>query len=73
MSESTATLRRVEEEAVRLPPNERLELVEHLVHSLRRRTTPGARRTWRDLYGIGGGLWTQDAQDYVNQLREDRQ
>lgn len=73
MSESTATLRRIEEEAVQLPPNERLELVEHLVRSLRPRTTGDVRRSWRDLYGIGKGLWTQDAQDYVTQLREDRQ
>ena len=28
---------------------------------------------WSELYGLGKGLWNgEDAQDYVNRLRDDR-
>jgi len=27
---------------------------------------------WNKLYGLGKGLWDEDAQEYVNRLREDR-
>ena len=28
--------------------------------------------TWKEMYGMGKGVWNIEAQDYVNQLREDR-
>lgn len=28
---------------------------------------------WKALYGLGKGLWKEDAQEYVNRLRENRQ
>jgi len=27
---------------------------------------------WAALYGLGKGLWEEDAQEYVDHLREDR-
>jgi hypothetical protein len=28
--------------------------------------------SWEEMYGIGKGVWEIDAQEYVNQLREER-
>jgi len=28
--------------------------------------------SWSDLHGIGEGIWEEDAQEYVNKLREER-
>ncbi len=57
-----------------LPPEEQLELVEKLIHTLRRKDSIQERCVdWIDLCGLGRGLWEgDDAQDYVNRLREDR-
>ena len=60
-------------EAKKLPRFEKIELMERLVHSLKREDE--MRRnisSWEDLYGIGKGVWGTDAQEYVNQVREDR-
>ncbi|GMT49395.1 MAG: hypothetical protein IEMM0008_0934 [bacterium] len=57
-----------------LSPEEQLELVEKLIHTLRRKDSIEERYVdWVDLCGLGKGLWERDdAQDYVNRLREDR-
>jgi hypothetical protein len=50
-----------------------LELVERVVHQLRRRRpkAPG-KVSADDLYGSGKHIWgDEDAQEYVNRMRED--
>ena len=61
-------------QAENLPLPEYIELIERLVHRLHdKRNTPPIQRDWQELYGLGKGLWDgEDAQEYVNRLREDR-
>jgi len=70
----TDTLERIEREVERLAPREQLELVERVVRQLRKGIRSAKRmRGWEELYGLGKGLWRgEDAQEYVNRLREDR-
>ena len=68
------SLERIEKEIERLSPKDQLKLVEKLTHQLRK-TGIAVRKEldWKTLYGLGKGLWKgEDAQDYVNRLREDR-
>jgi len=69
-----ATLERIEKEVETLAPDEQLALVERVVHQLRKGRRSGRRAlSWQKLYGLGKGIWRgEDAQDYVNRLREDR-
>jgi hypothetical protein len=68
------TLVEIEKEIARLSPNEQLRLVERLAHHLRKSgLSPKKELDWKNLYGLGKGLWKDDdAQEYVNRLREDR-
>jgi len=68
------TLEKIEKETEKLTPQEQLKLVERLVYRLRKRgLTMKKELDWNKLYGLGKGLWTgEDAQEYVNRLREDR-
>jgi hypothetical protein len=69
----TITLGKIEREIERLSPQEQLKLVERLAHHLRKTgLTMKKELDWSGLYGIGKGLWKEDAQDYVNKSREDR-
>jgi hypothetical protein len=65
------TIREIEKETKRLTPEERLELVERLIHGLRMTgTAEGKPLDWNQLYGLGKGLWKgEDAQEYVDRLR----
>ena len=67
-------LEKIEKEIERLAPNEQLKLVEKLIHRLRQIEITARRELdWSKLYGLGKGLWkSEDAQEYVNRLREDR-
>jgi len=67
------TLEKIEKEIVRLNPEEQLQLVEKLIHQLRK-TGHRNKETYdlSRLYGLGKGIWDEDAQDYVNRAREDR-
>lgn len=69
-----ANVERVEKVIETLSPAEQLRLMEKLVHTLRRSSMkPGKGLDWSLLYGSGRGLWTgEDAQCYVDRLREDR-
>lgn len=67
-------LEKIEKEIEKLSPNEKLKLVEKLIHRIRKPEL-AVRKTldWNKLYGLGKGLWKgEDAQEYVNRLREDR-
>lgn len=68
------TLEKIKKEIEKLAPQEQLKLVERLVHNLRKTDLAMKKEIdWSKLYGIGKGLWKgEDAQEYVNRLREDR-
>ena len=68
------TLVKIEKEIERLSPKDQLKLVEKLAHQLRKSKITSKRELdWKGLYGLGKGLWNgEDAQDYVNRLREER-
>jgi len=69
-----AALGRIEKEIERLTPQEKLRLAERLIHQLRKgKLSIKKDLAWDKLYGLGKGLWKgEDAQEYVNRLREDR-
>ncbi len=71
-----STLREIERAIRELRPEEQAELAERLISQLRQRrpkAPPGKIRA-RDFYGIGKHIWgDEDAQEYVNRLREDRE
>ena len=68
------TIEKIEKEIKDLSPQEQLKLLETLVHHLRKIYLPLTKELdWKKLYGLGKGLWEkEDAQKYVNRLREDR-
>ena len=68
------SLVQIEKEIESLALDEQLRLVEFLIHHLRKGDlAPQKARNWDKLYGLGRGLWKgEDAQEYVNRLREDR-
>jgi hypothetical protein len=68
------TLEKIEKEMEMLKTEDQLKLVEKLIHQLRKSDLAGKRALdWSNLYGLGKGLWVgEDAQEYVNHLREDR-
>jgi hypothetical protein len=69
-----STLGKIEKEIEKLSPKDQLKLVEKLSHRLRKSgITVKKDLDWKGLYGLGKGLWKgEDAQEYVNLLREER-
>lgn len=69
-----SALATIEREAEKLTLREQLKLLESLVRQIRKKSSPAKKQLdWGELYGLGSGLWNgEDAQDYVNRLREDR-
>lgn len=67
-------LGKIEKEVEKLSPQEQLKLVEKLARKLRRTGLAMKKELdWKNLYGLGKGLWKgEDAQEYVNRLRENR-
>jgi len=55
--------------------HEHIKLLEALAQQLRQKSTSEQQRLdWAELYGLGKGVWDkEDAQEYVNKLREDRE
>ncbi len=70
---STA-IERIKKEAETLTSDELLKLIDELVHRLLKGKGKSSKKAdLNRLYGLGKGLWQgMDAQDYVNQLRQDR-
>jgi hypothetical protein len=68
------TLGKIAKEIERLSPKDQLKLVEKLAHQLRKSgITVKKDLDWKGLYGLGKGLWKgEDAQEYVNRVREER-
>ena len=69
-----AALGKIEKEIEKLTPQEKLRLAERLIHQLRKGGLSIKKELdWNNLYGLGKGLWKgEDAQEYVNHLREER-
>jgi hypothetical protein len=67
-------LEKIEKEIERLAPQEQLKLLGRLIYQLRKTCLSMKKELdWNKLYGLGKGLWEgEDAQKYVNRLREDR-
>jgi hypothetical protein len=68
-------LQTIEEEAAKLSLRDHIKLMEALARQLREKSESAKQGlNWSAMYGIGKGLWDkQDAQDYVDGLREDRE
>ena len=68
------TLGKITKEIEKLSQKDQLKLVERLAQQLRRSGIRLKRELdWKGLYGLGKGLWKgEDAQEYVNRMREDR-
>ena len=66
-------IEKIEKEIEKLTPQQQLRLVEKLAHHLRKTGLAVKKELdWKGLYGLGKGLWKEDAQTYINKLREDR-
>ena len=70
----TLELENIEKQIESLPPKDQLKLVEKIAVLLRQSgLTTKKKLEWSGLYGLGKGLWNdEDAQSYVDRLREDR-
>lgn len=69
------TIDKIEREITRLAPRQQLKLVERLLAQLKKHNGSSSKKQkdWTKLYGLGKGLWKhEDAQAYVNRMREDR-
>ncbi|MBM4064934.1 MAG: hypothetical protein FJ266_04745 [Planctomycetes bacterium] len=68
-----ATFEIIEKKIEKLTPQEQLKLVKRLTRRLRKKYVSVKKELdWKELYGLGKGLWKkEDAQKYVNRLRED--
>ncbi|MDO9289024.1 MAG: hypothetical protein Q7T83_09555 [Thermodesulfovibrionales bacterium] len=66
------TLGKIEKEVERLTPKDQLKLLEKLAQQLKKTSVAMKKELdWKGLYGLGKGLWkSEDAQEYVNRLRE---
>ena len=67
------SLENIWQQTSRLSRLEKMELLEKLIHQLRiEEDTKEEPLNWEQMYGIGKGIWEVDAQEYVDQLREER-
>ena len=67
-------LEKIESQIMSLPVSEQIHLIERIARRVRSvQTKSGITLNWNDLYGMRKGIWRgDDAQDYVNQAREER-
>jgi hypothetical protein len=67
-------LETIEKQAGKLSLHDHIKLMEALLRQLKEKSiTEPKELEWERLYGLGKGLWEdEDAQEYVNRLREDR-
>jgi hypothetical protein len=68
------TIETIEKQAGKLSLHDHIKLMEALARQLREKSISAQKELeWSRLYGLGKGLWeNDDAQEYVNRLREDR-
>jgi len=67
-------IEKIEKQAAKLSLEDHARLIEKLARQLREKSISTQKTLdWSELYGLGKGLWeSEDAQEYVNRLREDR-
>ncbi len=63
-----STLSKIQKEVDQLNPEEQLVLIEHLAHKLRVVKNTDS-PPWDELYGLGRGIWEEDAQQHGNKFR----
>ena len=66
------TVSRIEKEIALLPSEDLLELLDGIVRRLKTSMRTRPSYNWDKLYGAGKGLWEEDAQEYVERMRQDR-
>lgn len=66
------SLNNIEKAIEGLSPEQQLRLVERVAQRLRKTGLVSKDLEWTELYGLGKGLWKEDAQEYVSRFREDR-
>ena len=67
------SLKDIERQVQNLSRQDKQKLLARLIQRTRQSKPKKSSRNWAKLYGLGKGLWNgEDAQDYVNRLREDR-
>jgi len=64
----------IKKQTAKLSLHDHIELLEMLARQLREKSSSVRQDLdWSELYGLGKGLWdNEDAQDYVDRIREDR-
>ena len=64
----------IKKQSAKLSLQDHIELLELLARQLREKSSSARQELdWSELYGLGKGLWDkEDAQDYVDRIREDR-
>ncbi|MHB8204522.1 MAG: hypothetical protein ACYDHG_12570 [Desulfomonilaceae bacterium] len=69
----SSKITQIEKQIWNLSRDEQLMLMEKLVRRLRKSGLSQIELDWKNLYGVGKDLWkNEDAQEYVDRLREDR-
>lgn len=68
------SLDEIETAIERMPADKQLHILGRIATSLRLKSAVRKKKTagWDDLYGVAKGIWTEDAQEYVNSQREER-
>jgi len=72
----TSIIDRIDNEITKLDKDIQLEIAERIIHRIRNKesnTKKDEDFDWNRYYGIAKGLWDEDAQEYVDRLREDRE
>lgn len=68
-----ANVENIEKAIEGLTREEQLRIVEKIARQLRRAPVVSVKELdWGKFYGLGKGLWNEDAQEYVSRSREDR-
>ncbi len=69
-----SNVKKIRDEINNLSLEEQLELIESLIHNIRaKKISEKGSLDWNDLYGLGKDIWgDEDAQEYLNSIREDR-
>ncbi len=65
-------VKKIEKDLESLSAQEQFELLERLIRRLREKRHKVLKIGWQELYGLGRGLWREDAQEYVDTMREER-
>ena len=69
---TSGRLKNLEQEIEQLPMDHMIYLMDKLMVQIKKKASEQSTLHWENLYGYGKGIWDEDAQDYVNRIREDR-